>query len=78
MRTCAQIREWLRSRDWYGHFIEEMYACRSRQSAYTKNILNGDFGAYTMLVAFSYVNCKYGAAFWEPKIREFNKFWESL
>lgn len=73
MKTADEIKGWLRKQDWFGAFvknIEEYY----HNDDMLSDIINGEHGRTTILVAFTWRDTEEGHDFWRNIENKF-LFW---
>ena len=70
-KTPDQIKTWLESQDWHGAFKANVKGRHPDEPAIRRRILNGLYGANTLLGAFEWANTAQGMKFWESKHAEF-------
>lgn len=69
MKTPAQIRAWLESREWFPQFRKNTV----EYDHHATEVLSGDRGEYTVFDAFRWVYAPEGQRFWQDRNEE---FWE--
>ena len=73
MKTPAQIRAWLESREWFPQFRKNTVEYDYR----TAEVLSGDRGEDTVRDAFCWVYAPEGLSFWQDRDEEFQEWYFS-
>ena len=73
MKTPAQIRAWLESREWFPQFRKNTVEYDYR----TAEVLSGDSGEDTIRNAFSWLHAPEGLTFWLEINEEFKEWYFS-
>lgn len=73
MKTPAQIRAWLESREWFPQFRKNTVEYDYR----TAEVLSGDRGEDTVCDAFCWVYAPEGLSFWQDRDEEFQEWYFS-
>lgn len=78
MRTAAEIKAWLESREWYGEYKAAVEADRMNQEhEYIEVYLSGSRGMMTIGGAFVWAGTPQGIKIWEKRDAEFREWYNN-
>ena len=73
-RSKSDIKKWLKERDWYNRYVDNLKVEYQNINQRQKFLL-GDKGAYTISAAFLYTDTQEGSEYWSKVEEQFLKWY---